>query len=395
MSKKIIYAALVIVAIYLLALMKVAFREYDESMAYSPVSAYALMAVVALCLAVILRQGFRLLWQSKLTRLIFALWIICLFDAFLFGNPRTPMFKLTLVVSLWELVYLMFYIFQRTNPECVKISHMFMVGFAVIAALVFLYSNNMRSMMLAELKGREGNNLIFYILTLLPWLLLSSSKKHKTIILFIATVLCVISLKRSSQIMIICIDAFFVYQEFIKGMHNKFKAAIISLVLLCVFSLLVVYSNQLTESFAMERMSSVVEDEGNGRIEHWKDAWGLIQSEQSVFKMIFGHGYCAVEVDMNQEFHSAHNDFLEVMYDFGILSFLIFIAIHICLIKRLVYLLKTKSSYKIGFCASYIIFFGMSMVSHLVIYPSYFILLTSYWGMIEAVYTTPERKNRA
>ena len=47
---------------------------------------------------------------------------------------------------------------------------------------------------------------------------------------------------------------------------------------------------------------------------------------------------------------------------------------------------KIKSSYLLPYSYSMIILLVLSLVSHLIIYPTYFIGLTIFWGYIEGLY---------
>ena len=80
---------------------------------------------------------------------------------------------------------------------------------------------------------------------------------------------------------------------------------------------------------------------------------------------------------------SAHNDFLEVMYDFGLVGLLFYVLIHLSLIKWTIRLFRNGSPFAFPVLISYVCFFVMSMVSHLILYPTYFGLLTAFWAYAE------------
>lgn len=82
---------------------------------------------------------------------------------------------------------------------------------------------------------------------------------------------------------------------------------------------------------------------------------------------------------------SAHNDFLEVLYDYGIIGFIMFIYLHVRVAKTTYKLHKHRSSYFIPYMVSFIIFVVMSIVSHLIIYPTYFCCLVAFWAYIESM----------
>ena len=123
------------------------------------------------------------------------------------------------------------------------------------------------------------------------------------------------------------------------------------------------------------------------RLTLYREVFSLIENS-SLNEVIFGHGQNAV-LQYTHEF-SAHNDFLEVFFDYGIIVFLVYIFLHYQLIKNSLRLIKQKSYFAAPFSVSYILFIVLSMISHVVIYP-YFFILTAFWGMVLGI---TERKSQ-
>ena len=82
---------------------------------------------------------------------------------------------------------------------------------------------------------------------------------------------------------------------------------------------------------------------------------------------------------------SAHNDFLEVLYDYGLIIFILYLALWYYVIKRLVYHIRINSIYSLPYFCSFAIFLLLSMVSHLILYASYFNYLVMFWGCMEGL----------
>lgn len=390
-NRKRYYFLFAIIAVYIIAMIIVVFREYFQMMEYSPVSAYAMILLVAYSLYLIISTPILRKWPA-LNMMIFLMLVLGLVDALIYGYPQMPMLKLVLTVSLWEVIYFTFYQMQVTDRKFIISARKFFLILFVPIVLLFILSQTIRFSMLSWFVGREGNNMVFYILTMIPWILLIDSKKVKTSILLLATFISIFSLKRSAIIATLLIDCVYLYIEFIKSSSNKAKMIVFGLVLIGVFSLSAYLANNFSDNIAFTRMNSIKEDEGSGRIDRWHDAWNLIKSESSLDAILLGHGYCGVEIALNNPFSSAHNDFLEVIYDFGWISLLVYVFIHFLIIKRLISIVRYNKSYQVSYISSYIIFITLSMVSHLVIYPTYFIFLTSFWGAIEGTCVKKVRK---
>ena len=131
--------------------------------------------------------------------------------------------------------------------------------------------------------------------------------------------------------------------------------------------------------YVFSRFSSISEDKGSGRDIVWRNVLDTY-SKSPVLEKIIGHGhYSAIIVNRGHNIDlSAHNDFLEVLFDYGIIGLILYLLLHIYLIKRLFFLKRNKSELFLPYLASYITMFIMSMVSHLILYPTYFTFLATF-----------------
>jgi O-antigen ligase len=93
-----------------------------------------------------------------------------------------------------------------------------------------------------------------------------------------------------------------------------------------------------------------------------------------------GLGYNAVALS-SSAFSSAHNDFLEIIYDYGFIGLILYILFIIKIVKYNIILYKDSSIYAEGFSVSIILFLVISMFSHLILYQTYFFYLLIYWGI--------------
>ena len=128
----------------------------------------------------------------------------------------------------------------------------------------------------------------------------------------------------------------------------------------------------------MQRVETGAQDES--RYEIWMITNKLI-GDSNLFQYLFGHGFNAVLRD-NPMKYSAHNDFLEIMYDFGLFVLIAYIILHIKLYKKSVELVKSKSKYAAAFIFSVVVFELNSMVSHIIIYPYHAMIFAFVWGCI-------------
>lgn len=354
-------------------------REYQD-VDYSPLSILSTISLILMSLMLVVFQ-FKTLLFSGLNRLALLLMIMGIISTLLYGRDDLLLIKQIIFIVFWEAVLFLFYFLSFYDYNTINDTSRFFLILIIPITVLLLMSNVLRGSMGYKV-SQLGNNMIFYLLTLLPWLLASKRQSIRLLSVLFVLAMSVFCLKRSAMMSSIICTLIVIYVEFIKGNANKVGAVCLSI--LFVFSAfgLMYYTNRINDGAAVERVENLEDDEGSGRLERYRDVLKLLRDEDNKGKIVFGHGYRTVEEKLGES-SSAHNDFLEVLYDYGIIGLLLFALFHLSLIKRVIFLRKIESEYAEGYMVSYVIFFIMSMVSHLIIYPTYFIFLTSYWGAIE------------
>ena len=234
-------------------------------------------------------------------------------------------------------------------------------------------------------------NSIYWLVLCFPLIL-----KLKIVVLRYSLVLFVLvataaSLKRTAIIAIVLGLSTY---GIIKGILNmKLKrSSTISLILVLITAGIVVYSyDYYSEKYHFDlykRFISLEVDDGSGRGVIYKDVVDL-QFKSNILGWVFGHGQGAVIMNTFSG-KSAHNDFLEVLFDYGIFAFLLYLGIYHQLLRLLIRMLSVSSDLAAPLGASIVIFITVSLFSHLIIYPTYFVLLCLFWGISLAEYENEE-----
>lgn len=226
----------------------------------------------------------------------------------------------------------------------------------------------------------------YYALFLLPFVFLLENEliKWALVLLVFSTVL--LSVKRTGFIaFVLCLVVYFYYniKYYNNGNISRKKKIQLMTITLLVAIILYIFFNYYVSSHSIgiiDRLGSISEDGGSGRTDVWIYTWNMIKNS-NFFSLIFGHGFNAVY--QFSELHlSAHNDFLEVIYDYGIVGF----CIYLIFIKRLFYYFKIIKKEKRHLIPSYavslVLFICMSLFAHLVIYPTHFLFLCLFWGIV-------------
>lgn len=275
---------------------------------------------------------------------------------------------------LWPLIFEMSYLVVLHSPERINTFYRFYWIIFIWGVFLFLTSKGTGY-------GVVSPNAVFVPLLTMPFLLIKNNQRYRFYILILFTILILISMKRSS--MLIIAAAWLAYGLPFLKIKNKLVAlasiGLLAIVVLFLFSRL----NNAFGGEIMERITREETDTGRNRLAIWAVSWSMIQ-ESSVKDLLHGHGHFGVRKNSILEI-SAHNDIMEVIYDYGLVVFVLYIGLWIYVFKRCWEQFKEKSSYFLPYSVSLAIFVFMSLVSHLVLYASYFNFLVMFWGCMEGL----------
>lgn len=312
-------------------------------------------------------------FSNRFNLFFFLLYFIILFFK-LYGYLKESI-TLTDVIfySLPLLAYTLFYYYSdHINPKQFNRLNIY-----VFIILSYLYFNEYKiaTLLISENNNVLGLNTSYFPFLLLPLVLLSN-KAIRILALILITLIIVTSLKRAALLtLIICIISIMYYYTFIIKSY-RFK---IMFFLVIGISLLINLNFSKIDSPIMSRIQQINEDEGSGRIEIYNEVIDNIK-KSNLLDFILGHGDNSVSKITSSKL-SSHNDFLEIIFNYGLIAFLFYLCIHYFLIKKLYYLIKIRSEFAPSYLFSYFQFLLLSILSHIIIYP-YFILMCIYWGYI-------------
>lgn len=225
-----------------------------------------------------------------------------------------------------------------------------------------------------------GRNAAYYILFLLPIALLVRTKFVSAISILIATAAIILSYKRTGILSLITSILVYFYLEN-KRDSNAFSRRLYSFIIFStvLVGAFVIYGN-LSATFGLNwaiRLNTMFESGGSGRTSIYKMIWAALKT-QGIKAWIFGNGHIATKVKLGQW---AHNDFLEVLYDYGIFGFALYIFMYVALIKEYTNMVRNRYEFYPAFAVSIFLFFWGSMFSQMIIYPFWFLAIALFWGI--------------
>ena len=297
-------------------------------------------------------------------------------------------------VLLWPICFLTCYLFVRSNSRYFyRLVNWFIVCF-IIGFVVFLFVSVARSKLLVG-NALAGTNNIFYPLLVLPWILIQRRGFLRNVLLLVLLFAVILSTKRSAMLIVFFTLLPYLYYCFMKNSNISLQKRIIAPFMLSfLFVIIFIGINNSVDGYIWKRFESIEEDKGSGRLDIYAQVYDM-QMRSEIEEWLVGHGHQGVVRDYDGSWgeFSAHNDFQEVLYDYGIFVFLLYLYLFGLLSRRLYRLKRSKSIFFVSYFGAMILFCIMSAMSHLILYSTYFIFLTSYWGAVEGMLDNQRKRN--
>lgn len=289
-------------------------------------------------------------------------------STFLFGISSSSLIHDIVYMSFWLLVMFICY-----SCSDIITQSRFVVNLMVVYDLLMILSfyiwflNGGRSSIAAV-------NAVYFITCLFPIVFLDIKRFMKIIILVSSTACALLSGKRTALIVLVIAFALpYLFKLLMSDGKNKLKN-IFSLVALSV--LIVLLYDYLLDKFNItifERFQNIAVDGGSGRFDIYHAVIEAFNNS-GIINKVLGHGYNGV-FNYGVTFTSAHNDFLEVLYDNGFIGLTLYLCFIGGVISTAIKLLKNRMETSFAVLSALMVLICMSITSHLVIYPTYFIYI--------------------
>ena len=205
----------------------------------------------------------------------------------------------------------------------------------------------------------------YYPMFVLPLILLHPSKTVRYASIFVVTFVIFSSVKRGGLLALVI--GLIVYVLLNRHIQSKgLRSFIYMLLAFSILGVIFYYLGNSEYGGAIERFESVQDDGGSGRDVVWSTTWQMIQDSEGL-SFLFGHGYNGVRSD-SPVYLSAHNDFLEAWYDYGIIGFILYAGSMLSFLLYTIRLLKRKSELAPSLGMLLAITFILTMISHVLIF---------------------------
>ncbi|MCF2658965.1 O-antigen ligase family protein [Parabacteroides distasonis] len=322
--------------------------------------------------------GFKTGRNARMGTIVSLFLVYIIFSALIHPSIEGNKIMTLLKSSYWCWVYMVAYSLFTYKNSNDKRRDLVIIIATVLFSISFNYSHVYRAFNFELI----GDNAVFFPLMMLPWIACMSNTTKRWMMVAIIAICAITALKRSGIIIISVSTTVLFYGDFIYRKRLNVKKILAALLVVTGIFLIFRYkADSITD--VNQRFDMLQEDGGNGRDLIYEDVIDRYSKSDFISKT-FGRGFDTVKGKDTNMALSAHNDFLEVLYDFGAIGFVFYILIHFSLIKWTFRLFRACSQLAFPVLISYACFIVMSLVSHLILYPTYFGLLVSFWAYAES-----------
>ena len=241
----------------------------------------------------------------------------------------------------------------------------YLAVFFLLACIIIQYINLYS---IANFMSDEDSHIAvsYFPLFILPILLLPSSRIIRLGSIAITTIVIVSSVKRGGMVALGASLMVYVFVQQIVSEGNKLWKLLILLAVVLLMSGVLIYIEASGTTNIIERFESLSEDGGSGRDVLWADAFQNIQNRDLGFRFV-GNGYRSAQLVSCYQL-PAHNDFLEIWYDFGGIGLTFYLLAFGSLSIYTLRLLKRKSRYAPHLAMTMTFYFIISMISIVILY---------------------------
>lgn len=221
----------------------------------------------------------------------------------------------------------------------------------------------------------------YYTLFFLPFALLSQKKVIKwggTVLVLYTLLLC---MKRTGFIAFVAGIVVYILVEYRSAPKGSKKRAFVLLGGLLALTAMYFFIMENTRGTfsVIDRLLSTGQTSNEGREDVWPVVISMIR-HSDIIALIFGHGFDTV-IENSPLALSAHCDFLEVIYDYGVSGLLLYLTFYKRLWNGFIKMYRQGSELAAPMSFTFVTAFVVSLFSHLIIFPTYFLGFCLFWGL--------------
>ena len=337
------------------------------------ISAQIIIVILDLSYIVFHYARKKTIYLSSIKLYIYVFYIILVCSFFYSPSPF-----LVIAEFAWPLTYIVYYMYCSENDlpqgyrKLLVLCHM-------MCCLVLVRTVLTRSSQFTN------TGPVYHAISYLPMVLLICNKREKFFLSIFAVLLVLLTAKRAGFIALVI--GFFGYFLLKSNQVRSLQKKILSLVGIILIAIIASYFVILLNENVLTRLNNILVDQGSGRLIIWETVLNSFNRSPLVNK-IFGHGMYSVPhlIAPFGKTIFAHNSYLEILHDLGIvgLSFILILVFN--LVKFLLRLIKEKNELAPTAFFAMTVVMLFSLVSYFFEESNYIMLIISYWGVAQGIY---------
>ncbi|MDO4948866.1 MAG: O-antigen ligase family protein [Bacteroidales bacterium] len=304
------------------------------------------------------------------------LYLITLFFASVVPLPaRIQYFAILLPLLLF------FFSYKITKDIDGILVYLIGISVVVVALVLFFFTNYYNNELYDT---EEANNAAYTVLVFLPFLLCYRRVVVRIASIVLVFVITLLSLKRGGLFGVSLGMAIYLFIDQVAIKEKKINMAGLLVILVGLVGLYLLFDrfNETSGGLFMTRLEEMSETGGSNRILIYEDKLHEIVNSDFL-GLIFGHGWLATE-NAGKIKLTAHNDILEIAYDFGLVGLCLFACVIMSLYRLQKDLIDEKSRLAAPFGASMGILLVLIGVSHIWVYHQMLSVFALFWGFVLA-----------
>lgn len=361
------FLAFLLLSAFILLKVYRAFSGIDAETAGGPWNAIQIVFVLW-GIVFIYQDAPRLLLNgSILTLLIFSAFALVFSLTYIQTDAEMKLYFDVAMLPYGAMMMIVF--FEVGSRYGVQKNHLFILAY-YIAALILIVSMATFYDSGADLEEKGAVADVYYILGLLPLMLVYTPKKWLFLPILVCSVAIAFSGKRAGLLAIAAMLLIFALSVMTKSqMSFAKKLGFFLLVIASVIALyyILMYLDETYHMRLFERMESLETDGGSGRDRLWVRTINSLRRFNFI-ELLTGMGKGSVRQSIGIQ---AHNDFLHVLHEHGVFAVLFYALSYIFLLREAIAMYRNKYPYAHLYLMSVVCSLFVAMFSFFIIYPTY------------------------
>lgn len=218
-----------------------------------------------------------------------------------------------------------------------------------------------------------ASNSIYYVMSASIFIFLIRNNFLK-IALLVLPCMAMLLVGKSTCLLAMAVSVCFYFQKML--LHSRSKIWIMAGIVMAVFIAAFFGEGLFNVSDTIAGLGEDVDSGGNGRFEIWTTVLQRYSSSD-FFHILFGNGAQAVSKAINI---GGHNDFIEVLFDFGLIGLILYLSFWWSLIQR-IREFAPKTDVRLAYIVSLIVYAAASIFSNFINTQIEMLFFVMFWGI--------------